>query len=232
MPDESPEQVYDRISTRAEAVFADDRVVADPYLLDRSADKRRGLSLVARPDGAVRDRLAASAADLLALEPDQHPYADGEFHVTILNLLPCAEPIDDTAHLISVFAKLTKNAASVCMPFSVRFRGALLASDCVVAKGYPMGSGLEDLRNRLRSEFRDAGLGHLVEREYRHITAHSTVFRFRTQLGDLHRFRARVAALADVDFGQCEVAAIQLIEHDWYLTETRTRLVGHYGLGG
>lgn len=237
MSDEIPtdsliDEVYRRISTCAEGVFAEGRVVTDPYLLDRSADTRIGLSVVARPDGAVRDGLGDLAAELHELEPDQHRYGSGEFHVTVLNLLPCAEPRGDTAHLISAFAELTKKAVTACAPFAIRFSGALPAPDCVVAKGYPVGPGLEALRNRLRSEFRTAGLDHLVEREYRHVTAHSTVFRFRTQLADLPRFRAGVAALADRDLGRCEVAAVQLIEHDWYLTENRTRLMGHYGLGG
>jgi 2'-5' RNA ligase len=235
MPDESPTQphidhVYDRISARAEAVFADGRVVTDPYLLDRTADTRIGLSVVARPVGAVRDRLGDLAVELHELEPDQHRYANGELHVTVINLLPVVEPGENTADLIAAFARLTRKAVTACAPFAIRFSGILLASDCVIARGYPVGPGLEELRNRLRSEFRAAGLGHLIEREYKHVTAHSTVFRFRYQLKDLPQFRARVAALADIDLGRCEVATIRLVEHDWYHTSSRMTVVGEFDL--
>ena len=222
------DETYDAITARGDAAVTDSRIVTDPFLVDPSADRRTGLSVVARPDAELRDRLVGMAKHLNSLEPGQFPYGAENIHVTVLNLLETMEPRADRSVLIDRFTPIVETMIAGCGPFAIRFSGVLLAPDCVLVKGYPMGSGLENLRNSLRREVRASGLDHLVETGYRHVTAHSTIFRFRTQPADPTRFRARIADLADTDLGRCTIATIQLIEHDWYLSASRTRVVAEF----
>ncbi len=89
--------IYDRLWESALESFRSGVVKADPHLLDRAADGRRGITLVARPDPVAAERIAAFIDELRAVVPDQHLYRADELHITVLTLISAARGFDQAS---------------------------------------------------------------------------------------------------------------------------------------
>ena len=64
--------------------FAAGEVQIDHHLLRRATDRRRGITLIARPGPETTARVAGLAAELCDLEPKQYFYRPDELHVTVV----------------------------------------------------------------------------------------------------------------------------------------------------
>lgn len=79
-------ECYDRLWSEAIGTIRAGSVETDPVLAAGMPDRRRGLTLIARPSPLVRRRVAAFLDGLREIEPEQHYYAPSELHVTVLSL--------------------------------------------------------------------------------------------------------------------------------------------------
>jgi 2'-5' RNA ligase len=92
--------------------------------------------------------------------------------------------------------------------------------------------GLNSLRDQLRDVLLRAGLGNLLDRRYRLVTAHVTCMRFQAQPVNLPALVNCLAALRDHEIGTFEVSQVELVKTDWFMSFDRVVLLGRYPLDG
>lgn len=224
------QQVYDRLWAEATASLAGGTVKVDPHLQQLEGDRRRGISLIARPGREVSQQFSAMIDSIRQHEPDQYFYRPGDFHVTVMTLISAAVQFDlaqaavETYH--SVFARLFNQHR----PFIIRFRGLTASPAAVLAQGYVDDNYLNRLRAAIRQELRTVGLAGSLDTRYRIVTSHVTLMRFRSQPRNSQRLLALLGAARRQDFGAAHVSQVDFVENDWYMSEDKVRVLRPYPL--
>jgi 2'-5' RNA ligase len=183
-------------------------------------DLRRGLTLIARPGPALQARFAFILDRLALSEPQQYRYPATDMHVTILPLFTAVEnPVLELARLSDYIASVHA-ALDGIKAFDIKFSGLTMSRSAVLAQGFPCGPALETLRQRLRTQLRDAGLDASLDQRYRLITAHSTLFRFVAPLHRPQHFAAQLGRLRHEPLGCMHVNEVELVVNDWYMSRS------------
>jgi 2'-5' RNA ligase len=207
-------------------------VDVDPVLAARVADQRRGLTVIARPSPAVRQRAGELVRDLRDLEPDQHYYRPGELHLTVLSLFTAT--VDHGPHLAQTeqYVSAVDSALRQVAPIRIEFEGVTASAAAVMIQGFFEDDTLNHLRNALRGSLRDRGLGEKLDERYRLEVSHLAVARFRAPLRNGERFAAALECARQRPFGATTIASLCLVKHDWYMTHRVVETVKRYRLSG
>jgi len=219
---------YDRLWTAGIRKIRSGQIEIDPILAAAEPDRRRGLTVVARPGPAVRHRVAAFLSRLRGLEPDQYFYAPAEFHVTVLSLFTA------TVKHAPFFARARQYTSAVdavvsrFAQFQIDFKGITVSPGAIMIQGFVQTGLLNDLRDALRHELHFRGFVAGLDRRYRLETAHMTVARFRAPLRDSQRFAAMLERLRQTQFGAVNVRKLSLVKNDWYMTHQTVEMVKQY----
>jgi len=229
---ETPRQVYDRLWAEAQTWFAAGRARLDPHLPDRTGDDRRGLSLIIRPDAPTAARVMAALDRLRQHAPGQHTYRADELHITALSLIGAAPGFDLDAVPLDRYRAVLADLLRETAPFPVQFFGLTASPEGVMVAGDAPGDALNRLRDRLRERLAAAGLGATLDRRYRSVTAHMTILRFQAPVRDLPGLAAGVAALRDHDLGRFDVAQVDLVTNNWYMSHDAVTILERYALEG
>ncbi len=221
---------YDELWSCALRRLRAGKIELDPVLQARVPDRRRGLTVIARPPPAVRQSVGSFLRELCRLEPDQYYYTASEFHLTVLSLFTA------TADFESFFAQKERYLAAVdralneAIPIRILFEGITASPGTVMIQGFFDTEALHELRDRLRRQLRLCGLARGVDERYRLQTAHMTVVRFRAALRHPARFAAALEQARRRPFGVTAVRSFLLVEkNDWYMSRHTTIPLKHYG---
>lgn len=215
---------YDAMWDDAIGALANGDIDCDTCL-GAGPDSRRGLTLLARPCRMLRERFDALLDRLTAAEPQQYRYPPSDMHVTILPLFTATDsPAIELARLEDYRAAVNA-ALDGIDSFEIDFDGIALSRGAVVARGFPRGAALETLRQRLRDQLRERGLGASLDQRYRLVTAHATLFRFMTPLRRPADFAALLEGLRHEPFGVTRVDQVELVINDWYMSITSLQRV-------
>lgn len=218
------EMHYDAMWHSAFDAIASGDIDCDPRLA-AGPDSRRGLTLIARPDAALRTRFVAMLDRLAGAEPHQYRYHPADMHVTLLPLFTATHhPASELAR-IAAYRAAVDAALEDVEAFEIDFAGITLSRGAVVARGFPRGPVLETLRDRLRSQLRERGLDGSLDQRYRLVTAHVSLFRFSAPLRDAARFAALLEELREAPFGTMHVEQAELVINDWYMSSNSLELV-------
>lgn len=221
---------YDRMWSEALPAIRAGRVEVDSVLAAGQPDRRRGLTLMARPSWNVRRRVASWLEQLRELEPDQYYYVPPEFHITVLSMFTAnvhAEPfLARTAEYASAVGAVARNSA----PFGIEFAGVTASPGAVMIQGFSEDGALNAFREGLRKALRGRGLGDGLDARYRLVTAHMTVVRFRAPLRDPKRFALALEQARSRPFGPTCVRTVNLVGNDWYMSRHSFELVRRYRL--
>lgn len=223
---------YDALWDAAAPAVRAGGVTADPRALDKEADARRGVTVIAHPAPAVADALARFAAELREVEPAQYYQPPSDLHTTVLSVFTGTP--DWAAHLAHVDAYRDAVAEAVggdVEPFAVDACGVTLSTGAVLVQGFPRDGSLERLREALRAALTRRGVGAGLDRRYRLVTAHTTLVRFTAPLADPARFVDHLAAARGRDFGSSVIDRVELVLSDWYHSADRSESLGVYALG-
>ena len=227
--DES-QQVYDRLWAEASASLATGIVKVDPHLQQLEGDRRRGISLIARPGPEVSQRFSALLDLIRQQEPDQYFYRPGEFHVTVMTLISASAQFDLAQAAVATYHSVFARLFNQCRPFFIRFRGLTASPAAVLAQGYADDNYVNQLRAAIRRELRPVGLAGSLDVRYRIVTSHVTLVRFRSQPCDSRRLLALLSAARRQDFGATQVSQVDFVENDWYMSQDKVRVLQRYPL--
>ncbi|MDB6018499.1 MAG: hypothetical protein JWR19_2988 [Pedosphaera sp.] len=205
---------YDRLWKATVGKLRTGDIDQDPVLAAGRPDRRRGLTLIARPDSNVRKRIAAFLGQLRALEPEQHYYAPSELHLTLLSLFTA------TVEPARFFAKTEQYMAAVDMalrkaaPIRIQFKGVTASPGAIMIQGFVENEALNEVRDSLRRQLRLRGLAEGVDTRYRLQTAHMTVVRFHAHLHDGEQLAAMLERARNLPFGRINIRRVSLVRND------------------
>jgi 2'-5' RNA ligase len=209
---------------RAGDVELDTRLLAGP-------DPRRGLTLIARPDAALKAHLTSLLDHLDAAAPGQYRHPPQDLHLTILSLFTVCENYHEELRRQDDYRAATRDALAGLPFFDIDFRGLAASRGAVLAQGYPRDATLDTLRERLRTALRERGLDASLDSRYRLVTAHMTLMRFTRPLADPAGFADALEALRETPCGTLRVERVALVENDWYMSSGSLRTIEVFELG-
>ncbi len=222
--------IYDRLWQKSAAALKSGGWRIDPNLRKGTQDPRRGVTLAARPDAGVRNRVEKFIREAAAICPGQHVYRPAELHLTVLAVIPGSESWRREIHRLPACRKVLDEVMKKRPAFSVKFRGVTVSPEAVLIQGFPQDDVLARLRDDLRSALRTAGMGGNLDLRYKITAAHLTVIRFSNPEAEWKRLRDFLRAHRQTDFGETRFRSLQLIWSDWCASAGVVRTLRKYVL--
>lgn len=223
---------YDQMWSAAIHKIRAGRIETDPVLAAGLPDRRRGLSLIARPSAMVRQETMRFLRELRRLEPCQHYYSAGDFHLTVLSPFVATTRPGRFFARTNDFVAAADAALAGVAPVRIELRGITASSGAIMVQGFFENGGLNEIRDNLRQELRRRGLAEGLDGRYRLETAHMTVMRFRDALADADGFALALEKARERPFGAFTIKTMQLVKNDWYMTRALLRTVKRFRLAG
>jgi len=220
---------YDAMWDRSFGAVAHGDIDCDARLA-AGRDLRRGLTLIARPSQTLRARFDAVLDRLASAEPQQYRQPADDMHVTILSLFTVTDHPAPHLHRLADYRAAVSAALNGIEAIDIDFVGVSLSRSAVLVRGFPRGSALETLRERLRSELRARDLHDSLDQRYRLITAHATLFRFIAPLQNAPSFAELLATMRDEPLGATRVDDMELVINDWYMSSESVQRVAIFPL--
>ena len=90
----------------------------------------------------------------------------------------------------------------------IHYKGITASPSAIMIQGFPSDETLNNLRNRLRENFKNSGLQQSIDSRYEISTAHSTIMRFQDKLQNPEKLIETATKFRDYDFGEFEVKSI------------------------
>lgn len=185
-------------------------------LIDDKNDKRRGLTVLIRPNDNIQEAIARFQQELMVIDKEQYYQPRPDMHVTVLSIISCYEGFNLGQIETSKYIRLFEQSARNIMDIGLYFQGISASPEAVMIQGFPLSDGLERFRDQLRDNFKATALQQTIDARYRLTTAHITAVRFREQIKAPQKFAERLENYRDVDFGSFKPKEIELVYNDWY----------------
>jgi 2'-5' RNA ligase len=224
------QRIYDQLWRKSTAALESNGLRIDLNLRKKPGDPRRGVTLAARPDAGVRNRVESFLRAAAVICPGQHFYQPAELHLTVLAVIPGSEFWRKDIHRLPACRKVLDEVLKDRRAFSVKFRGVTVSPEAVLIQGFPTDDGLARLRDDLRSALLAQGVGENLDRRYKITAAHLTVMRFAQPPADGKRLLDFLRAHRETDFGETRFRSLQLIWSDWCVSAGLVRTLREYAL--
>lgn len=210
-------QLYKKSS---EAILAGNYIL-DPQISNES-DSRFGITVLIRPSDAVKANIQLFLDALRELEPAQYYYPDSDIHITVMSLISCSEEFHlnqiSPNDYIEVICKSLIDLDSI----KIEFKGVTASPSALMIQGFPTDESLNNLRNKLRENFKNSTLQQTIDSRYTISTAHATVMRFQEDIQHPEQLIAVIEKFRDFDFGEFKVENLELVYNDWYQRKNNT----------
>jgi 2'-5' RNA ligase len=194
-------------------------------LIDSSSDKRFGITLLIRPSIQVKNRIQQFLGNLKAIEPHQYYYPNSDIHVTMMSIISCYSGFDLSQISLNDYIKLIKKSITPTKVSEIEFRGITASPSCIMIQGFLIDDSLNQIRDNLRTNFRNSNLEQSIDKRYSIQTAHSTVVRFRKELTRKDEYIKILDDFRDFYFGTFAVDSLELVYNDWYQRKEQVKLL-------
>ncbi|KXX71834.1 2'-5' RNA ligase family protein [Flammeovirga sp. SJP92] len=192
-------------------------------LIDAKDDRRFGISLILKPDELVLKNIQGFLSQLRAVEPRQYFYPDTDIHVTVMSIITCYDGFSLDKISIDDYINTIKKSLDSIESFDVLFKGLTASPSCILLQGFVKDNVLNNIRNRLRSEFKSTSLEQSFDIRYVLQTAHSTIVRLKERLEEKNKFLDLVEKYRNYYFGTVKVKNIDLVYNDWYQRKDKVK---------
>ena len=115
--------IYDQLWHKTIAALESGGLRIDLNLQKKTGDSRRGVTLAARPDTGVRNRVETFLREVSKICPSQHFYQPAELHLTVLSVIPGSESWRKEIHRLPACRMVLDDVLKNRPAFSVKFRG-------------------------------------------------------------------------------------------------------------
>jgi 2'-5' RNA ligase len=193
------------------------------YQIDSASDNRVGITVIIRPSPEVKNKIQAFINELKKSNPSQYYYPNSDIHITVLSIISCYEGFDLKTVSIPKYIKIIRKSIESINNLEIHFQGVTASCSAVMIQGFTNNNSLDNLRNNLRTNFKNSGLQQSIDTRYTIQTAHSTVMRFREEITDKEAILESLEKHQTFDFGKFKVENIELVYNDWYQREHYTQ---------
>ena len=206
---------YDKLYLNAIEKFKTDSYEIDPMLYDQS-DTRYGISLLIRPPVAVIQEIQKFLLELHQIAPDQYYYPSSDMHITVMSIISCYEGFRPNDITSSDYIDVINQSLEGCSHFNIHLKGITASPSCIMIQGFVEEKGLDELRQKLRENFKGTSLKQSLDERYLIKTAHVTVMRFSNIVQQKSEFLTLLEHYRHYDFGNFMVDKMELTYNDWY----------------
>lgn len=207
-------------------------ILAGNYSLDceinNPSDNRFGITLLIRPDQRVKARIKLFLEKLKAIDPTQYYYPDSDMHITVMSIISCYSGFDYDMIPIPSYIEIIQKSIFDSGEIKIAFKGVTASASAIMIQGFPSGESLNNLREKLRENFKKSTLEQSIDSRYTIAAAHSTVMRFQEKLQNPDQLIAVVEQYRDYDIGEFTVENIEFVYNDWYQREKNTVLLKNF----
>lgn len=224
---ENLEQLYNDLYQKTYLEIANDNYYIDKQI-DNSSDLRFGLTLLIKPNEAVKTKIENILQKIRETEPGQYYYPQSDLHITALSIISCYSGFDLSTIAINQYSEIIQKSLKEVENFEIEFKGITLSNAGVLVKGYPNNNSLNNLRENLRKNFRQTHLEQSIDSRYLLTTAHVTILRFRKKLYNSRQFLTFLEQFKEYDFGKSKVDTLELVYNDWYQREEKVRILQQF----
>jgi 2'-5' RNA ligase len=223
-------QVYERLWNQAVPAMGRNDVEFDRHLLDKAQDSRRGLTLALRPCPKIQALIKTFLLELADAASGQYFYRPEEFHVTVLAIISGSESWQDKIQHLAAYQSIIDEVLKRHRKFSIAFQGVTASRGAVMVQGFPGDETLAQIRDELREALWKNKFGEQLDVRYKINSAHITVMRFCNANIDGNHLLALLKANRTTDFGETQVANLELILGDWYASASTASTLQKYKL--
>jgi 2'-5' RNA ligase len=148
----------------------------DPNIDDQT-DDRLGLTLLIRPNNIVNEQIQQFLECLKQIAPNQYYYPSSDVHVTVMSIIPSYSGFTTKNIDLPAYTTLVRKSIADIPKFTVHFKGITLSPSAVMIQGFLEDNCLNQLRDNLRTNFKQSGLEQGIDKRYKIKTAHCTVIK-------------------------------------------------------
>jgi 2'-5' RNA ligase len=199
-------------------------------LIDSPNDKRFGITLLIRPPEKIKKQIQLILKELNEVDASQYYYPNSDIHITVISIIYCYEGFQLDRISISDYKKLIRKSIKGLDRFSIKFQGITASDSGIMIQGFPQSEILSNLRNKLRTSFKNSDLEQSIDQRYTIQTAHSTILRFRNELQNSKELFEVIKKYKEFEFGNFEVSELELVFNDWYQRKSSSILLEKFEL--
>ncbi|TPN85124.1 2'-5' RNA ligase family protein [Aquimarina algicola] len=196
------------------------KISSDNYeidnLIDSDKDNRFGITLLIRPPIEIKEEIQKFIKEIKRIEPNQYYYPNSDIHITVMSIISCYDGFDMKTIDLKKYIELTQKCLLEKREFSITFKGITASPSGIMIRGFMNTNELNDIRDRLRKEFKNSNLEQSLDKRYSIQTAHSTIIRFKTKLSQKEKFLKALDKNINYNFGAFKVNKFELVFNDWY----------------
>ncbi|MCD0471555.1 2'-5' RNA ligase family protein [Flavobacterium sp. JAS] len=212
---------YNELYKKSSEAILDGNYKLDSQINDQS-DSRFGVTLLIRPNEVIKANIQLFLDELKAIDPLQYYYPDSDIHITAMSIISCYEGFSLDKVSIPDYVEIIQKSLIDLNEIKIEFRGVTASPSAIMIQGFPTDESLNNLRDKLRENFKKSTLEQSIDSRYAISTAHVTVIRFQEKLQNPEKLVAITGKFRDFDFGTFTVDKIELVYNDWYQRERNT----------
>jgi len=210
-----------------------DAILTGNYILDSqinsTSDKRFGMTLLIRPNESIKANIQVFLDELKKVDSAQYFYPDSDIHITLMGIISCYEGFSLDKISIKDYIEIIQKSLVDLGKIKIEFRGVTASPSAIMIQGFPSDESLNNLRNKLRENFKKSDLEQSIDSRYTISTAHLTVMRFQEKLENPKKLIEITDQFRDYNFGEFTVDKLELVYNDWYQkTENTIALCDFY----
>lgn len=199
------------------------KISSDNYeiddLIDSNQDDRFGITLLIRPSIEIKEKIQKFIKEIEEIEPNQYYYPNSDIHITVMSIISCYDGFDIKRIDLAKYIELIKKCIVDIKEVNITFKGITASPSGIMIQGFMNNNVINDIRDRLRTEFKSSNLEQSLDKRYSIQTAHSTIVRFRTVLSQKGKLLEFLDENINYHFGAFKVNEFELVYNDWYQRE-------------
>jgi 2'-5' RNA ligase len=198
----------------------------DKNLLNTIEDKRLGISLQISIH-SFEDKYHEFLELFKSALPNQYYYPYCDLHTTIFDFRKAKAEYKQNSDIEICLMDLVQEILKSIKVFSIMYKGISFSSEAGIIRGYDL-----NMLIHIRKKIRDTMMEHNLENDerYESKSAHITFLRFIDSITNPNKTIEMINKLKDYNFGEIKVSAIDLVEHDWYNSKLKKRIIKHFEL--
>jgi 2'-5' RNA ligase len=212
---------YNELYKKSSEAILSGNYKLDSQINDKS-DSRFGITLLIRPNETIKANIQLFLDELKVIDPLQYYYPDSDIHITVMSIISCYEGFSLDKITITDYIEIIQKSLIDVNEIKIKFQGVTVSPSALMIQGFPTDESLNNLRDRLRENFKKSTLQQSIDSRYTISTAHSTVMRFQEKLQNPKQLIAFSEKFRDFDFGEFKVENLELVYNDWYQREENT----------
>lgn len=215
------QEQYNQLYQKSSKAISEGNYTIDNQINDAS-DSRFGLTLLIRPSDEVKDQIQSFLEELKEVDSKQYYYPNSDIHITLMAIISCYEGFTLDLIRVEKYIEIIQKSLINVEKIRIDFKGVTASPSAIMIQGFPTDESLNNLRDKLRENFKKSDLEQNIDSRYAIATAHSTVVRFQEKLEDAEQLIEVIAKFREFNFGEFTVDKLELVYNDWYQRKSNT----------